>query len=111
LIEGGIERDERLLLNTPLSHAAGLFTLASLLRGAYTRIEPRFDADGALEAMDADHITWTFAVPTMIYRLLDAAEERNWHPTDLRTLQYGAAPVSAAALRRGIDRFGPIFQQ
>lgn len=111
LIEGGLQRDERLLLNTPLSHAAGLFTLASLLRGSYARIERAFDAPTTLDTIDADRITWTFAVPTMIYRLLDVAEERDWRPTSLRTVQYGAAPISATGLRRAIDRFGPIFQQ
>jgi fatty-acyl-CoA synthase len=111
LLEGGIARDERLLLTTPLAHAAGLFTLAGLLRGAYVRIEPSFDADAVLSRLEEDAITWMFAVPTMIYRMLDAAAARAWSPTALRTIQYGGAPISAPRLRQALEMFGPALQQ
>src|SRR5690606_34587497 len=62
---GGIGRDGRLLLVTPLAHAAGLFTLAGLPRGSYVRIEPGFDAQAVLDRLNGDRITWTFAVPTI----------------------------------------------
>lgn len=65
LLEGGIGRDGRLLLVTPLAHAAGLFTLAGLPRGSYVRIEPGFDAQAVLDRLNGDRITWTFAVPTI----------------------------------------------
>lgn len=111
MLEAGIARDERVLLTTPLVHAAGLFTLAALLRGAYARIEPKFDAETVLETFDEDEITWTFAVPTMIYRLLDAAEARGWRPRSLRTIQYGGAPISAPRLSQALEVFGPVLQQ
>ncbi|GAA1512692.1 class I adenylate-forming enzyme family protein [Nocardioides humi] len=111
LLEGDIRRDERLLLTTPLAHAAGLFTLAALLRGAHARIEPGFDARRALRLMREDATTWTFAVPTMIYRLLDASDESGVAPTSLRTLQYGAAPIAPEQLARALDTFGPVLQQ
>ncbi len=111
LLEADIRRDERLLLTTPLAHAAGLFTLSALLRGAYARIEPSFDVDRVLDRIDQDGITWTFAVPTTIYRMLDAAGARDWRPTTLRTVQYGAAPIAADQLRRAIEVFGPVLQQ
>ena len=111
LLEAGIGPDERLLLTTPLAHAAGLFTLAGLLRGAYVRIERGFDADTVLARLDEDAITWTFAVPTMIYRMLDAAAARGWSPTALRTIQYGGAPISAPRLRQALELFGPVLQQ
>lgn len=111
MLEAEIARDERVLLTTPLVHAAGLFTLAALLRGAYARIEPKFDAEAVLDIFDADEITWTFAVPTMIYRLLDAAEQRDWAPRSLRTIQYGGAPISAPRLSQALEVFGPVLQQ
>jgi fatty-acyl-CoA synthase/long-chain acyl-CoA synthetase len=111
LLEAGIGADERLLLTTPLAHAAGLFALAGLLRGAYVRIEDGFDADGVLARLDEDAITWTFAVPTMIYRMLDAAAAGGWSPTALRTIQYGGAPISAPRLRQALELFGPVLQQ
>jgi fatty-acyl-CoA synthase len=111
LLEAGIHRDDRLLLTTPLAHAAGLFTLAGLLRGAYVRIEPGFDAQQVLEIVATDRITWTFAVPTMIYRLLDAVAAGSAAPTTLRTIQYGGAPISAPRLAQALEVFGPVLQQ
>lgn len=111
LLESGIGRDDRVLVTTPLPHAAGLFTLASLLRGACVRIGDGFDPAEVMATADAEDITWTFAVPTMIYRLLDAAAASGWDGGSLHTVQYGAAPISAERLREGIERFGPVFQQ
>ncbi|MGA1344853.1 MAG: class I adenylate-forming enzyme family protein [Ilumatobacteraceae bacterium] len=111
IVEGSIGPDERLLLTTPLPHAAGLFALAGLMRGAHVRVEPTFDAEGVLRTMEAEGITWTFAVPTMIYRMLDAAEATGIRPASLRTIQYGAAPISPERLRQAIGLFGPVLQQ
>ena len=111
IVEGTIGPDEKLLLTTPLPHAAGLFALAGLLRGAHVRVEAAFDAEGTLRVMEREGITWTFAVPTMIYRMLDAAEATGIRPTALRTIQYGAAPISPDRLRQAIGLFGPVLQQ
>ena len=111
IMEAGIGRDERLLLTTPLPHAAGFLGAAALLRGAHVRIEPSFDADRVLELMDLHQITWTFAVPTMIYRLLDVAVATGRTPQHLRTIQYGAAPISPERLRQALEVFGPVLQQ
>ena len=109
--EGAIAPDEYLLLTTPLPHAAGLFVLAGLFRGAHVRVEPGFEAEATLRLMEREGITWTFAVPTMIYRMLDAAEATGVRPTALRTIQYGAAPISPERLRQAIEVFGPVLQQ
>ncbi|MDR7084719.1 fatty-acyl-CoA synthase/long-chain acyl-CoA synthetase [Arthrobacter ginsengisoli] len=111
IIEAEISRDEHLLLTTPLVHAAGLFALAGLLRGAKVSIESAFDADRVLEVINDRAVTWLFAVPTMINRLVNAAELHQWHPRTLRTIQYGAAPISPSLLQRALSRFGPILQQ
>ncbi len=111
IMEGGIGRDEHMLLTTPLPHAAGFLGAAALLRGAHVRVEPGFDAHEVLEIMDRHDITWTFAVPTMIYRLLDAAVDSGIRPAALRTIQYGAAPISPERLRQAMEVFGPVLQQ
>lgn len=111
ILEGGFSRDEQVLVTTPLVHAAGLFTLTTLLRGGCVRIESQFNADAVLDIFDEDSITWTFAVPTMIYRMLDSAAKRDWHPTALRTIQYGGAPISVPRLSQALEVFGPVLQQ
>jgi fatty-acyl-CoA synthase/long-chain acyl-CoA synthetase len=111
IMEGGIGRDDHMLLTTPLPHAAGFLGAAALLRGAHVRVEKGFDANEVLRIMDEHDITWTFAVPTMIYRLLDAAVETGIRPAALRTIQYGAAPISPERLRQAMEVFGPVLQQ
>jgi fatty-acyl-CoA synthase len=111
LHETGIRGDDRLLITTPLPHAAHLFVRTALLAGATTVVDPGFDASTVLDRIDDAAITWTFMVPTMIYRLLDAAAARSWRSSTLRTIQYGAAPIAGDRLREGVGRFGPVFQQ
>jgi fatty-acyl-CoA synthase len=93
-----------------MAHAAGVFALAGVLRGACVRLEDRFDCELFRSRVDADDVTWTFVVPTMISRLVAYAEEHDWRPR-LRTMQYGAAPISGDLLGRAMDRFGPVLQQ
>jgi len=111
LLEADIRRDERLLLNTPVAHAAGLFVLAGLLRGAQVYLEEGFDPRRVLQQVHERSITWTFAVPTTIYRLLDQAESFDGDLSSLRTVQYGAAPISPAQLARALRLWGPVLQQ
>lgn len=111
VIEAEIRREERLLVSTPLPHAAGLFTLVGLIRGASVTIERRFEVEAVMAAIERHAITWTFMVPTMLYRLLDSeAIGRHDHST-LRTILYGAAPIRADRLAAAMETFGPVFIQ
>ncbi|MEJ2862140.1 AMP-binding protein [Actinomycetospora flava] len=109
LLEAEIVQHDRLLLTTPLAHAAGLFAQSALLRGATSVIEPGFDADAVLSALRGRGITWTFLVPTMLYRLLDLLDGPE--AFGLRTVVYGAAPITPDRLARALDVFGPVFVQ
>ena len=109
LLEAEITADDRLLLSTPLAHAAGLFAQSALIRGATSVIEEGFDAASVLDQLRDNGITWTFLVPTMIYRLLDAAGGQAEHR--LRTVVYGAAPIAPSRLAAALEVFGPVFVQ
>lgn len=111
LIEAGIDRDDRLLLTTPMAHSAGLFTAAALARGAEIVIESGFDADRWLDLVETHGVTWSYGVPTMVRRIVDAARRRGWANTSVRTFQYGSAPMSPGLLAEAIDLFGPVLQQ
>ncbi|MGV9800886.1 class I adenylate-forming enzyme family protein, partial [Mycobacterium sp. NPDC003449] len=111
LIEAGIGRDDLLLLTTPLAHSAGLFTAAGILRGAELVIEPGFDADRWIDLVDAHGATWSYGVPTMVRRIVDAARRRRWASDSIRTFQYGSAPMSPGLLTEAMDLFGPVLQQ
>jgi fatty-acyl-CoA synthase len=111
LIEMGLLDDERMLLSSPLPHSAGFLLQAGLLKGALHLIEPRFDANLVLERIGSAGVTFLFMVPTMIYRVLDAAEGRELDLSSLRTILYGAAPITPERLDQGLRRFGPVFMQ
>lgn len=111
LIEAGINRDDRLLVTTPMAHSAGLFTATALVRGAEIVIEPGFDADRWIDLVDRHEVTWSYGVPTMVRRIVDAAHRRAWSNTSLRTFQYGSAPMSPGLLGKALALFGPVLQQ
>ncbi|MFB6236411.1 MAG: class I adenylate-forming enzyme family protein [Halopenitus sp.] len=111
IVELGVSGDETMLLMTPLPHSAGLFLWSALLTGAHAVIHPGFDPAGALNAIEEHDVTWTFMVPTMIYRLLDHELLAETDTSSLSTLIYGAAPMTPARLEEGIDAFGSIFVQ
>jgi fatty-acyl-CoA synthase/long-chain acyl-CoA synthetase len=110
-IETEIRSDDRLLLSSPLPHSAGLLLQTALCAGAVTHVERRFDPAAVLEAVEQEGVSYLFMVPTMIYRLLDRAAEDRGDYAALRTILYGAAPISPERLTEGLQRFGPVFMQ
>ncbi|MET9327235.1 AMP-binding protein [Tsukamurella sp. NPDC003166] len=115
LIEMELTDRECLLLSTPLPHSAGYLMQAGLLKGARILLEPKFDVDMVLDRMANAGVTFTFMVPTMIYRLLDRIADLSdpfeVSAPELRTIMYGAAPMAVERLRQGLDFLGPVFVQ
>lgn len=115
MLEGEISEGDRLLLMTPLAHAAGLFTQSALIRGASIVLTDGFDAAETVRLLGRYSITWTFLVPTMIYRVLDILAAGSSDATSgtgaLRTITYGAAPISPTRLDQALAVFGPVFIQ
>jgi fatty-acyl-CoA synthase/long-chain acyl-CoA synthetase len=111
VIEMGLLDDERMLIISPLPHATGFLAQAGMLKGATLYIERRFDAELVLQRIVQDRITFVFMVPTMIYRVLDRADGRDLDLSALRTILYGAAPITLDRLEQGLLRFGPVFMQ
>jgi fatty-acyl-CoA synthase len=111
VVEIGFLDDERLLIVSPLPHATGFLVQAGMLKGATLFIEKKFDPDVFLDRVEQDRITFVFMVPTMIYRVLDRVQDRPADVSSLRTLLYGAAPITLDRLRQGLATFGPVFMQ
>lgn len=110
-IETEIQPDDHLLLSSPLPHSAGFLLQTALLAGAVTHIERGFDAARIVDAVHQEGVSYLFMVPTMIYRLLDAVRDDARDLSALRTILYGAAPMSPERLQEGLGRFGPVFVQ
>ncbi|WP_254524491.1 class I adenylate-forming enzyme family protein [Natrinema caseinilyticum] len=111
IVELGVTGDDTLLLMTPLPHSAGMFCWSALLTGGTAIIRAGFDPDAALELIERHGVTWTFMVPTMIYRVLDRPDLESADTSSLESLVYGAAPMTPARLRDGLEAFGPVFLQ
>ncbi|WP_374723178.1 class I adenylate-forming enzyme family protein [Peribacillus tepidiphilus] len=113
IIELELEETDKILLTSPLPHSAGFILAAGLLKGATHYIEKKFDPQVVLERMDKDQITTTFMVPTMIYRVMDYFMDckEAFNINSLRTIVYGAAPITEERLKTGLELFGPVFMQ
>ncbi len=111
IVHGEIGEDEKLLLTSPLPHAAGFFMQTSLLRGATVYVHNKFDPEAVLDTISQEKITWIFLVPTMIYRVLDTYHIDTHDIASLRTLIYGAAPITKVRLQEVLDKFGPVLVQ
>lgn len=112
MIEADIAVGEQMLVMSPLAHAAGALALAGIGRGATVRILAAFDAQRVVDLLIEEGITWTFMVPTMIYRVLDIIDALDELPAlRLRTIVYGAAPMSPTRLEHGLRIFGQVFIQ
>lgn len=111
VVEAEIASGERMAITTPLSHSAGLFALAGLLQGATIHLSDGFDASRFVARARAESTTWTFMVPTMIYRLLGWIDEHGDPGWNIRTIVYGAAPIAPPRLLRAVEVLGPILVQ
>lgn len=112
VIETEIVADDYLLLSSPLPHSAGVLAMTALLQGATVEIMRQFDLGSTLDKIENSGVTYLFMVPTMVNRLLDAVELRKgFTPGSLRTILYGASPISEERLRQGLRHFGPVFIQ
>jgi acyl-CoA synthetase (AMP-forming)/AMP-acid ligase II len=100
----------RFLACAPVTHAAGLIVLPVLWRGGTVVLRHGFEPAAVLDELARHGITMTFLVPTMIAALLDRPELEG-ERLALETVIYGAAPISPARLREGLERLGPVFMQ
>ena len=97
---------DRLVLCLPLFHMHGLGVglHGTLLAAASAVLQPRFDSDAVLAAVEAHAATLFFGVPTMYHRL--AGHDRVSGLGGLRLCVSGSAPLAADLHGRLADRAG-----
>jgi long-chain acyl-CoA synthetase len=110
----GIRPDSRCLLAAPLYHSApSSYALFAAARGAWLRIEPRFDAEGLLAAIERHRVTHLYLVPTMMHRLLRLPEATR-AARDLSSLRFvltTGAPCPPQTRRAMIEWLGPVVHE
>jgi len=101
------------LYAAPMSHGAGIYNMAHVLKGARHVCPPSGGFEPA-EIFDlARHFgsVQMFAAPTMVKRMTQAAKAAGETGEGLRTVVYGGGPMYAADIIEAVDRFGPVFVQ
>jgi acyl-CoA synthetase (AMP-forming)/AMP-acid ligase II len=94
----------------PLYHAAIVHSLLHLVHGARTILAPKFEPGFVLRTIGEERVTHLFCVPTIIYDLLDHPDFRRTDFSSLRTLEYGAAPMTRSRLEDALATIGrPVF--
>lgn len=104
-------RVPRLLLCAPISHASGFLVLPAFLKGGMVVLEPGFEPTAFLETVQRHRISVTFAVPTMIYLLLDHPRLSEYDYSSLELIFYGGAPISPTRIQSALEVFGQVFRQ
>ncbi|GAA1248869.1 AMP-binding protein [Prauserella halophila] len=99
------------MVAAPLTHAAGMMSLAALARGGSVVILPGADVGLMLDTIETHRVTEFFLPPTVVYRMLDhpGIEERDF--SSVRYFAYAAAPMSLDKLKRALTVFGPCMAQ
>lgn len=105
------DADTRFLHMAPISHGSGLGLLPTLFRGGCTVTQNVPDLKAWCANIEAERVTMGMLVPTLLYWLHDMPEASSHDLSSLRTLFYGAAPMSVGKLEQLQERFGNIFLQ
>lgn len=103
---------ETLAIVMPQYHVAGAnVSLAGLAHGCRVIVERAFDARRVLHLIQSERVAQIFLAPTLIRMLLDTDETGNADFSSLRTVGYGASPITEALLAEAQRRMGCQFTQ
>jgi len=111
LAEWEFPDDLRMLIATPLSHAAAAFFIPVLQKGGAFYVMQGFSPDAFFDMVQAHRITATMLVPVMLYFLLDSPRAQSADMSSMQTIFYGASPMSPARLQQAITLWGQVFYQ
>jgi long-chain acyl-CoA synthetase len=110
----GVTPDARCLISAPLYHSAPC-SFANMVAqfGAWLRLEPKFDAEATLTAIERFRITHPYLVPTMYVRLLRLPEEvRNKYDlSSVRFVSSTGAPCAPEVKRAMMDWWGDVINE
>ncbi len=103
----GFDADTISLTPLPLFHIGGIgWVYCGLWHGATTILVSEFDARQVLETLEVRRVTNPIFVPTMLQMLttVPGAAERDY--SALRSIVYGASPMTTTTLRAAVRTFG-----
>jgi acyl-CoA synthetase (AMP-forming)/AMP-acid ligase II len=106
------DSDETVATVMPLYHVAGAnVSLVGLAHGCRVIVERAFDAQRVIAMIARERVAQIFLAPTLIRMVLEADADRKADFSSLRTVGYGASPITEALLRDAQERMGCQFTQ
>jgi fatty-acyl-CoA synthase len=91
-----MRQDDVQLYLAPFFHSTIVTNLLTpLFLGATIRVLPGYDEAAIVAALNADELTWLYAAPTVLVRLLEAPGLRRGRPGRLRVLAFGSMRAQA----------------
>jgi acyl-CoA synthetase (AMP-forming)/AMP-acid ligase II len=94
------------LLSVPIYHVAGATAIMSSIWGGRTlAILPQFDPQLWLETVQREGVTHAFVVPTMLKRIMEHPDFKQYDLSSLKLITYGAAPMPYEVVRKAVDVF------
>ena len=103
----GFDADTVSLTALPLFHIGGIgWVYCGLWHGATTILVSEWDAAQVLDTLERQRVTNPIFVPTMLQMLtaVPGAADRDY--SALRSIVYGASPITTTALRAALRTFG-----
>jgi long-chain acyl-CoA synthetase len=79
--------------------------VAAVMTGAKSIVQATVEPGNMLEAIDREHITETFLVPTTIQMLIEHPSFPSCNTRSLRRVIYGASPITETLLDRALAAF------
>ncbi len=103
----GFDADAISLTPLPLFHIGGIgWVYCGLWHGASTILVSEFDPARVLEILERRRVTNPIFVPTMLQMLTDVPGSAERDFSALRSITYGASPITTTTLRAALRTFG-----
>ncbi|MCP4625159.1 MAG: acyl--CoA ligase, partial [bacterium] len=102
----------RALFFSPLHHAAsGSVVIPVHIKGGTVITLNGADPEEIGRVIETHQVDMIYAVPTVLYRMLEINLPGRYNLGSLKTIRYGGSPISPAKLEILIEHFGQIFVQ
>jgi long-chain acyl-CoA synthetase len=114
VIELGLEVGDKHIMILPLFHIGGYshFWAFFYAGGSNVIMQQRsFDPAATLKSIEEEKATDLHIVPTHLVTMLALPDVEKYDLSSLKRIWYAASPMPAELLRRGMEKFGPIFLQ
>ncbi len=113
-LQMGVEPGDKHVMILPLFHIGGYshFLAFFYVAGSNVMMPQRsFDPISTLQMIQDEGATDLHIVPTHLVTMLALPNFNQYDLRSLKRIWYAASPMPAELLRKGIERFGPIFMQ